>query len=464
MTFLRLGLRARITAVFALGALVLSTSLAGATYALTRQSLLDEREQAAVRTAYVDAALVRQGLARTDPDLAQVLQDLDTGEQRRPLIRRNGQWFGRSADDGLTGAVPIRLQALIEQGRPAVQLVLLRDEPALVVGVPLLPGTGYYEVSELSELRRTLAVLATVLGLVALATTLGGAGVGWWASRRVLRPLGAVASAAGSIASGDFSARVTRDPDPDLDALAVAFNRMVDEVSARSESDRRFAADVSHELRSPLQTLSAATSVLDRRRDSLDPRTAAAVDLLTSEVARFESLLTDLLELAKSDRAAERRPTDIVALTRGLLAARRSPTPVEVQVTGTHTMLDLDPRRYEQVLANLLDNASKHGGGAIRIVLSVTDDQAVLEVDDAGPGVPVDERTLIFDRFARGRAACARGGTDGTGLGLALVARHVLAHRGTVVVQDAPGGGARFRVVLPGGALLPDELLTDELL
>lgn len=454
MTFLRLGLRARITAVFALGALALSASLAGATYGLTRQSLLVERERAAVRAAYVDAALVRQGLASTDPDLARLLQDLDTGEQRRPLIRRNSQWFGRSADDGLTGAVPRRLQALVEEGRPAVQLVRLRDEPALVVGIPLLIGTGYYEVSELSELRRTLTVLTTVLGLVALATTLGGAGLGWWASRRVLRPLGEVASAAGSIASGDFSARVARDPDPDLDALAVAFNRMVDEVSKRSEADRRFAADVSHELRSPLQTLSAATSVLDRRRDTLDPRTAGAVDLLTAEVARFESLLTDLLELARSDRPAERRPTDLVALTRGLLAARRSEVPIHV--SGAHTVLDVDPRRYEQVLANLLDNATKHGGGAVRIAVSVLDDRAVLEVDDAGPGVPTDERALVFDRFARGRAACARGGTDGTGLGLALVAQHVRAHRGTVEILDAPGGGARFRVVLPGATPLPD--------
>ena len=447
----RLGLRARITSVFALGAFVLSALLAGTTYELTRQSLLSERERAAVRAAYFDAALAQQGLGGTEPDIAQVLRNLDTGEQRRPLIRSDGQWFARTADDGLTGSVPVELQDLVRNGRPAVQLVRLRDEAALVVGVPLADGTGYYEVSSLTELSRTLSVLATVLGLVALTTTVAGAGVGSWASRRVLRPLGEVAGAAGVIASGDFSARVARDRDPDLDTLAVAFNRMVDEVSARSEADRRFAADVSHELRSPLQTLSAATSVLDRRRNSLDERSAAAVDLITAEVARFEALVTDLLELARSDRPAERRPTDVAALAEALIASRRLPAGL-LEVTGKRALLDLDPRRVEQVLANLLDNAAKHGGGAVRIGVTIERDTLMLEVDDEGPGVPPDERALVFDRFARGRAASARGGSDGTGLGLALVAQHVLAHRGTIAIVDRPGGGARFRIVLPESA------------
>jgi signal transduction histidine kinase len=443
------GLRTRVTAVCALGALAVSVALAGATYELVRTSLLDERERAAVRAATLDGSLVRQGLAGDEPDIALVLRSLDTGEARRPLVRSDGAWFARTADDRLTPAVTPQLQALVEDGRPAVQRVRVRGEPLLVVGVPLLEGVSYYELTSLEELRRTLAVLATVLGLVALATTLAGAAVGWGVSRRVLRPLGDVAHAAGTIASGDFSARVARDTDPDLDRLAVAFNAMVDEVSARSDADRRFAADVSHELRSPLQTLSAATSVLDRRRGELDSRTGAAVDLLTAEVTRFEQLVTDLLELARADRPADRRPTDVAALTRSAAVSRGLPVDV-VQATGDGTLLDVDPRRYEQLVVNLVDNAAKHGGGAVRLGLDVTPDALVLEVDDEGPGVPADERTLVFDRFARGRAASARGGSEGTGLGLAIVAQHVQAHRGSVEVLDRPGGGARFRVVLPG--------------
>ena len=294
----RVGLRTRVTTVFALGALALSMALAGTTYELVRTSLLDERERAAVRAATLDGALVRQGLSGDEPDISLVLRNLETGDTRRPLVRRDGEWFSRTADTGFTQTVSLDLQRLVEGGTPAVQRVRLREDPVLVVGVPLLEGASYYEVTSLEELRRTLAVLATVLGLVALATTLAGAAVGWWVSRVVLRPLGDVAQAAGAIASGDLSARVSRDNDPDLDTLAVAFNAMVDEVSARSEADRRFAADVSHELRSPLQTLSAATSVLDRRRAELDGRTGAAVELIRAEVSRFEQLVTDLLELA----------------------------------------------------------------------------------------------------------------------------------------------------------------------
>lgn len=447
-----LGLRARITAVFAAGALALSASLAFATYELTRSNLLDERERAAVRAAYLDASFVRTGLGGEDPDIVAALQNLDTGEVRRPLVRRGGQWFARTADNGLTGAIPGALQRLVDDGTPAVQRVPLRDSSALVVGVPLTSvGASYYEISPLMELERTLRVLWRALTAVAFVTTIAGAFVGWWASRRVLRPLASVAAAAGTIASGDFTARVARDTDPDLDKLAVSFNRMVDEVSARSEADRRFAADVSHELRSPLQTLSAATSVLARRRESLDDRTAAAVDLLTDEVIRFESLVTDLLELAKSDRPAERRPTDVVALTRGLLTSRRLPDRL-LEVSGEAQVLDVDPRRFEQILANLVDNAIRHGGGLVRLGLRVADDELDLEVDDEGAGVPVDERELIFDRFARGRASSMRGGSEGTGLGLALVGQHVQAHRGTVEILDRPGGGARFRVVIPGSA------------
>ncbi|MCW2714620.1 MAG: histidine kinase, partial [Frankiales bacterium] len=104
-----------------------------------------------------------------------------------------------------------------------------------------------------------------------------------------------------------------------------------------------------------------------------------------------------------------------------------------------------------QVLINLLDNADKHGEGVVRVGLAIRDDALRLEVDDQGPGVPPEERELVFARFARGRAASARGGSEGTGLGLALITQHVQAHRGTAVIEDRPGGGARLVVELPGG-------------
>ena len=445
----RLGLRARVTAVFTLGALAVSLALSGAAYQVTRQSLLSERERTLERAAYFDAVEVRRGLRVEGAVATEVLRTLDTGEARRPLLRRDGEWQARTADLGITDAIPPELQQLVSAGTPAVQLVDLAGQPAYVIGIPLDDlAAGYYEVTTLGELERTLNVLAKVLGLAALGTLLAGLALGSYASRRALGPLTSVARAADGIASGDLSARVARDTDPDLDRLAVAFNRMVEEVQGRAESDRRFAADVSHELRSPLQTLSAATSVLVRRRENLDERTGAAVTLLDDEVTRFEQLVTDLLELAKSDRPAERRATDVVALVCGV-AEQRGLSADVVEVTGDGSTADVDPRRLEQVLANLLDNAARHGGGAVRVGICTDPHVVRLEVDDEGPGIPPDERELVFHRFARGRAASARGGTDGTGLGLALISQHVAAHKGSVEVHDRPGGGARFVVQLP---------------
>ena len=165
--------------MFTFGAFAVSAALAGATYELTRSTLLEDRERSSVRAAFFDASLIRQGIGGRDPDLGQVLSRLDTGEARRPLIRRDGQWFAPTADDGLTRAVPVELLRLVEGGTPAVQRVELRTEPALVVGVPLPDGATYYEITALSELRRTLAVLATVLGLVALPTPFLASSFGW---------------------------------------------------------------------------------------------------------------------------------------------------------------------------------------------------------------------------------------------------------------------------------------------
>jgi signal transduction histidine kinase len=161
-------------------------------------------------------------------------------------------------------------------------------------------------------------------------------------------------------------------------------------------------------------------------------------------VTRFEQLVTDLLELASADRRpSAARPTSSRCTASAALArpARRRGGRGTAAVDG-------DPR-VEQLLVNLVDNAASTGAPCGRADVATTGSS---EVDDEGPGVPPEERDLVFDRFARGRAASARGGTDGTGLGLALVAQHAAAHRGHVTIGDRPGGGARFSVVLPGDA------------
>ncbi len=446
MLRLRVGLRSRVTALFAAGALGLSLALALATYGVTRSNLIAERERTAVRATAFDAVVVRQGITAADAEVVEVLQRLDTGTGRRPLVRRGGEAFVRGADTGLTEAVTDRMVRLVEQDRQsAVQRVVVQGQPAVVVGVPLAPGEAYYEVVSLVDVEDTLQELGRTLTLVSALTTVGGALAGYWAGRRLLRPLRSVATAAQRIGEGDLSARLEESDDPDLEPITTSFNTMVDELAARLDRDRRFAADVSHELRSPLQTLTAASSVLANRADALDPRSASAALLVAEEAGRFTALVQDLLELARDELPVHLQDTDVAAQLREVV---REAAPV-LDVAHAPATWRLDRRRFERLVSNLVDNAERHGGGAVRVGASVEDGRLVVEVDDAGPGVPVEERELVFDRFGRGRAASARGDSDGTGLGLSLVAQHAAAHGGTVTVLDRPGGGARFRVELP---------------
>jgi signal transduction histidine kinase len=172
-------------------------------------------------------------------------------------------------------------------------------------------------------------------------------------------------------------------------------------------------------------------------------------------VARFQTLVTDLLELSRSDQPPDLAPVPIADLVRQVVKARGLP-PQIVAADGA-AVWNVDRRRFEQLVANLLDNADRHGGGAVAVRLSTDGNLRIVEVDDEGPGVAPQDRTAIFDRFVRGGTASARGDSEGTGLGLALVARHASAHGGRVFVTDRPGGGARFRVELPADAGLPGE-------
>lgn len=443
----RPGLRTRVTAGFAAGALVLSASMAALSYGLAQRTLTSGRERTAIRAAYQDATVVHAEVATKQPDIVTVLRSLDTGSNRRVILRRDGHWYARNVDSGLTDAVPVSLRRLVEQGQPGVQRVRTDGGPALVVGLPLSESTGFYVVDSLEQLDHTLRVLALVLALVAAGTTAAGAGLGWYATRRALRPLDTVAAAARDITAGDLGARLDPSTEPDLKRLTTSFNEMVDQLAARLDRDRRFAADVSHELRSPLQTLAAATAVLDRHRGQLDDRAATALNLLSEEVTRFQTLVADLLELSREDETPQRSPVDMLELARQVCRSRGLPADL-VRADNHDNIWQVDRRRFSQVLGNLLDNADQHGGGTRAVRIGRDGDEVYLEVDDDGPGVRPEERGVIFDRFVRGRPASARGGSDGTGLGLALVAQYVAAHGGRVFVTDRPGGGARFRVEL----------------
>jgi two-component system sensor histidine kinase MtrB len=446
---IRPGLRTRVMAGFAVGAMLISVAGAAGSYQLSERFLLAERERNAIRATNYDANIIRGGLTTQDPDYLGVLRTLDTGSRRRAVIRAHGQWYSRVADTGITDSVPLTVTSLVEAGQPALQRVRLSTGLALVIGIPLDENTAFYVVDSMQELDRSLQLLGLILTLMAVATTAGGAGLGWYASRYVVRPLTRFADAARDITAGDFTARLDPATEPDLARLTDSFNQMACQLSNRLERDRRFAADVSHELRSPLQTLEAAASVLRRRQSEMDPRSAAAAGLITQEIARFQVLVTDLLELARTDQPPDKVPVKIAELAQQLCRSKGFGPEIVIAEPGAVAVWQVDRRRFQQVLANLLDNAGKHGGGPVLVGIGQSAGVNFLYVDDEGPGVSPPDRDSIFSRFVRGRPASARGDSDGTGLGLALAAQHVRAHGGRIFVTDRPGGGARFRVELP---------------
>ena len=263
----------------------------------------------------------------------------------------------------------------------------------MAVGVYVAANdAAYFEVFPIANLQRTMSVIGTSLLVGATVTALAAAGLGWWASRRLLSPLSRVADAASEIAEGGLDTRLPEETDPDLDRLVSSFNDMADAVQARIEREARFASDVSHELRSPITALTAAVEVLDARRDDLPDRSQQALDVVISQVRRFDQMVLDLLEISRLDAGAtEFNPEPVLLgdLVRRI-AARYGfdSVPVEVDHRGPTARSPVDKRRLERIVANLLDNAQQHGGGPVRIASTTAATARVnLVVEDAGPGV-----------------------------------------------------------------------------
>ncbi|MGH9095665.1 MAG: sensor histidine kinase [Acidimicrobiales bacterium] len=441
------------TVAFAVGGLMLSVAMAVATFEVSQRYLLGELQSSATRQAYVNARLVRSGLEASHLDVSAVLTSLQTPTNSFSLIEHDGGWFSSSVAVDQT-TLPLSLRHLLAQGRPGRQRFGAPSGTDLAVGVPLpAVHATYFEVFDLADLNRTLSILATTLALAAAGTTVAAGIIGRWASRRVLRPVADIAGAAAEIAAGRLDIRLPGNTDRDLDALTESFNAMVASLAARIERDARFASDVGHELRSPLTTLATSAEVLGRHRRDLHERGRQALDLLTGDLDRFRQLVEDLLEISRSDAGALDDSTEPVAIAELVLHAMEANgaahVPFHLDGGATTAVVHADKRRIERSVANLLDNAHDHGGGATAIGVTSGDGRVQIVVDDAGPGVPATDRSHIFERFARGAASSHRTPGSGVGLGLAIVSEHTKHYGGRTWVEDAPAGGARFVIELP---------------
>jgi two-component system OmpR family sensor kinase len=365
------------------------------------------------------------------------------GDEHRP-----GGPGGPPPAGGGGGAVsPARLVTVpsTEAGGPdfRVRLSPLADGGVLAVGLPL------------EDLSSTLHRLFLIELFVTIAVVAIAAGIGLWLVRLGLRPLADIEATAATITGGDLSNRVAREDDgTEVGRLGRALNVMLDRLDAAFAEQRRFVADASHELRTPVAAVRAYAELYRMGADQHPEDLARLLARIEEEAARMGVLVDDLLLLARLDegRPLEHAAVDLGAVAHDAVMAARALEPdrmVTLDVDGSVEVWG-DRGRLRQVVDNLLANVRSHTPAGTRadVHVLVEGTTAVLEVADHGPGLPNGDAASVFERFYRADPSRARD-SGGSGLGLSIVAAIAAAHGGTATAGAREGGGAVFRIALP---------------
>ncbi|WP_067781649.1 MtrAB system histidine kinase MtrB [Actinomyces vulturis] len=350
--------------------------------------------------------------------------------------------------------------------------------PGIVVGTQIiLPQAGVHDLYifyTLQPEQRTLDLAARAVSIgsmvVLVLLVLGVWGLTW----RVLLPVRQTSLAAQRVASGHLSERLTVRGEDELASLAMSFNNMaasieaqIDRLAELSRLQQRFVSDVSHELRTPLTTIRlAGEQLFDARDDFDDPILKRSAELLSEQIERFDRMLSDLLEMSRFDAGAANlavRNTDVldvlnhVVAMAGPLAATKG-SDIRLTVPDYPCMAEIDPRRVERILRNLVVNALEHGeGNPLDIEMAANNTAVAVRVRDHGIGMSPQVAEHVFDRFYRADPARART-TGGTGLGLSISLEDASLHNGTLNAWGWPGDGASFLLVLPVTQSVPIDI------
>ncbi|HEY1818609.1 MAG TPA: MtrAB system histidine kinase MtrB [Trebonia sp.] len=336
--------------------------------------------------------------------------------------------------------------------------------PAIAFGAPLGNYYQLYLVFPLNDEQQTLQLVQTTLVGVGIALVALLAAIASLVTRWVVVPVRHAAQAAQRLSAGQLEERMVVGGADDLAMLATSFNDMaaslqekLHELQELSKVQRQFVSDVSHELRTPMTTIRMASEILFESRGELDPAAARSTELLQSQIERFEILLTDLLEISRHDSnvaTLDAEPADLCDIVRRSaddaqqLAERRG-CRIEFRLPVEATMVEVDRRRVERILRNLLVNAVEHGEGR-DVVVTVAADKgaAAVAVRDHGIGLAPGEEQLVFERFWRADPSRART-IGGTGLGLAIALEDARLHHGWLQAWGERGRGSVFRLTVP---------------
>lgn len=439
---MRFGLRTRVAIAFGLLSLVIAAAVSSATYFFAAYYLLNQREDAALTRALLDSravgAQLAAGLAPTD-----ALEQVPSIGASQALVRSAGTWY----TPGVTvppDALPEGLLETATASGGAQQRADIGGETYFVVAVQLTDAM-YVEVFSLQDLDLTLTIGAWVLGAQVLAAGVIGALIGRYTVGRILRPLRRLGAGARRIASGDLGTRIDETGDADLDPIAASFNDMAEAVQSRIQRERRFSANVSHELRSPLTTVVGTADLLDRRRDELPEREAGLIAVLVEQVHRMSQMLLDLLEISRigGDDPIQVESVDVSLLCLDVVRVRNLSDAI---VVGDKPVIRTDGRRFERIVGNLVENAQRHGGGVEQVRVERRSDTVRVYVEDSGPGIDPAQLEKLFEPFSRGEDAHH---TSGAGLGLAIAREQANLLNAELIVENRDSGGVRFIVEIP---------------
>lgn len=437
----RTGLQNRVMVTIGLIALIAALLVSIPTYAFSRAYLLEQRENAALSRTLVNARVLQVAL---DDGLepGEALANVPSVGDSQPMLRYQNTWYTRGVSVKPEELPVTLLEAAAPEGAYQRFEVSAGD---VFLGIALPVSSGVYlEAFPLADLSGTIGLIGLLLVVSSVVAMAAGLALGRWAGHVILRPLRAISDAAHRITAGDLTARLDPPDDPDLGPIAQAFNDMTSTVEERLAREQRFSANVSHELRSPLTGIQGTAALLEDRLDNIPPKEARLVSALASQVRRFTILVLDLLELSRigGDQSVVVERIDVREAARTVLAEHD--LDVDLLLEGPPAQVSTDLRRLDRILANLIENAIAHGEGVRRIRVTSRHDGVSVDIEDQGPGVPEELRGRIFEPFNRGNK------TDraGSGLGLAIVAEQARLIGATISVEDADGGGARFRLVL----------------
>ncbi|AEF36985.1 MULTISPECIES: MtrAB system histidine kinase MtrB [Mycobacteriaceae] len=372
---------------------------------------------------------------------------------------------------GPVDQVPAALREFVKAGQVSYQYATVHVEgfsgPALVIGTPTtsrITNLELYLIYPLGSERNTISMVRGTIATGGLVLLVLLAGIALLVSRQVVLPVRSASRIAERFAEGHLSERMPVRGEDDMARLAVSFNDMAESLSRQitqleefGNLQRRFTSDVSHELRTPLTTVRMAADLIHDHSEDLEPSLRRSTELLVSELDRFESLLNDLLEISRHDAGVAELSVESVDLRStvnsaldnvGHLAAEAG-VELRVNVPGDPVIAEVDPRRVERILRNLIANAIDHAEHKPVVIRMGADaDTVAVTVRDHGVGLRPGEEKLVFSRFWRADPSRVRR-SGGTGLGLAISVEDARLHQGRLEAWGEPGKGACFRLTLP---------------